>query len=146
MPRHICLRYGSGQFKFFQRNRIISENYLCFFTVAAVLIIKTAINAGKYFVLGTDKANGFATLSTDLTGIKLYNDTYLEYTKSIKLLGSEAKYDGTITQEHADWLLEGLEKGFLGGPGGFGPGDPHVPGFGPRSDEAPTTQPTQPGG
>lgn len=31
--------------------------------------------------------------------------------------------DGTITQEHADWLLEGLDKGFLNGPGfwfGFG--------------------------
>ncbi len=29
--------------------------------------------------------------------------------------------DGTMTQEKADWLLEGLEKGFLDGPGfGFG--------------------------
>jgi hypothetical protein len=29
--------------------------------------------------------------------------------------------DGTISQEKADWLLEGLEKGFLDGPGfGFG--------------------------
>src|SRR5919109_5532087 len=27
---------------------------------------------------------------------------------------------GTITQEHADWLLEGLEKGFIGGEHGFG--------------------------
>jgi len=33
---------------------------------------------------------------------------------------TQALEDGTITQEHADWLLEGLEKGFLGGPGGFG--------------------------
>jgi hypothetical protein len=46
--------------------------------------------------------------------------------------------DGTITQEKADWLLEGLEKGFLDGPGfGFGFG-PH----GPRPDQAPTIQPT----
>jgi hypothetical protein len=46
--------------------------------------------------------------------------------------------DGTISQEKADWLLEGLEKGFLEGPGfgfGFGP-------RGPRPDQAPTTQPT----
>ena len=46
--------------------------------------------------------------------------------------------DGTITQEKADWLLEGLEKGFLDGPGfgfGFGP-------RGPRPDQAPTTEPT----
>ncbi len=31
---------------------------------------------------------------------------------------------GTISQEKADWLLEGLDKGFLDGPG-FGFGDPH---------------------
>jgi hypothetical protein len=36
---------------------------------------------------------------------------------------AQALEDGTITQEHADWLLEGLEKGFLDGPGfGFGRG------------------------
>jgi len=46
--------------------------------------------------------------------------------------------DGTISQEKADWLLEGLEKGFLDGPGfGFGFG-PH----GPKPDQAPTAQPT----
>jgi len=34
---------------------------------------------------------------------------------------AQALTDGTITQEHADWLLEGLEKGYLDGPGfGFG--------------------------
>lgn len=32
----------------------------------------------------------------------------------------QAVEDGTITQEHADWLLEGIEKGFLSGPFGFG--------------------------
>lgn len=42
----------------------------------------------------------------------------------------QAVTDGTITREHADWLLEGLEKGFWGGSGGsFGFG-PH--GFGGR--------------
>jgi len=30
---------------------------------------------------------------------------------------AQAVEDGSITQEHADWLLEGLDKGFLGGPG-----------------------------
>jgi len=29
----------------------------------------------------------------------------------------QAVVDGTITREHADWLLEGLDKGFLGGEG-----------------------------
>lgn len=46
--------------------------------------------------------------------------------------------DGTISQEKADWLLEGLEKGFLDGPGfGFGFG-PH----GPKLDQTPAVTPT----
>lgn len=47
--------------------------------------------------------------------------------------------DGTISQEKADWLLEGLDKGFLDGPG-FGFGGHHD---GPRDGQL--TQPTQPG-
>jgi hypothetical protein len=44
--------------------------------------------------------------------------------------------DGTISQEKADWLLEGLDKGFLDGPGfGFG---------GPRGDHRPGDQSAQP--
>jgi hypothetical protein len=36
---------------------------------------------------------------------------------------AQAVEDGTMTQEKADWLLEGLDKGFLDGPGfGFGRG------------------------
>jgi len=65
----------------------------------------------------------------------------------------QAVDDGTITQENADWLLEGLDKGFIGGPGGFGFGGPHGHGLGAGPDQtpatpgqAPTTQPTQPGG
>lgn len=42
---------------------------------------------------------------------------------------AQAVADGTMTQEKADWLLEGLDNGFLGkGPSGFGPGG----GKGPR--------------
>ena len=33
---------------------------------------------------------------------------------------SQAVQDGTMTQEKADWLLEGLDKGFLDGGPGFG--------------------------
>lgn len=43
---------------------------------------------------------------------------------------NQALADGTISQEKADWLLEGLEKGFLDGPGfgfGFGHGGPGQP-------------------
>jgi hypothetical protein len=51
----------------------------------------------------------------------------------------QAVSEGAMTQEKADWLLEGLEKGFLDGPGfgfGFGP-------KGPGPNEAPSTQPTE---
>lgn len=37
---------------------------------------------------------------------------------------AQAVEDGTMTQEKADWLLEGLDKGFLGGKGlGIGRGN-----------------------
>jgi hypothetical protein len=59
----------------------------------------------------------------------------------------QALDDGTITQEHADWLLEGLEKGFLDGPGGFGLGGRHGRGlFGAPPDQTPTAEPTQTSG
>jgi hypothetical protein len=36
---------------------------------------------------------------------------------------NQAVTDGTMTQAKANWLLEGLDKGYLDGPGfGFGPG------------------------
>lgn len=53
----------------------------------------------------------------------------------------QALDDGTITQENADWLLEGLDKGFIGVPGGFGFGGPHGPGFGPDTNQTPPAQP-----
>jgi hypothetical protein len=43
--------------------------------------------------------------------------------------------DGSLTQEKATWLLEGLDKGFLDGPG-FGFGGPH--------GDKPGTPPAQP--
>jgi hypothetical protein len=59
----------------------------------------------------------------------------------------QALDDGMITQEHADWLLEGLEKGFIGGEAGFGLGGPHERGlFGPPPAQAPAAEPTQTSG
>lgn len=58
--------------------------------------------------------------------------------------------DGTISQDKANWLLEGLDKGYLDGPGfGFGFGGHHGHGFGQNPNQAPSTQqqpaqPTQP--
>ena len=50
----------------------------------------------------------------------------------------QALDDGTITQEHADWLREGLEKGFVGRGNGFGFGGMHGHGFGPGQQAQPT--------
>ena len=55
----------------------------------------------------------------------------------------QALDDGTITQENADWLLEGLDKGFIGVHGGFGFGGPYGHGFGPGSNQTPISTPTQ---
>ena len=57
----------------------------------------------------------------------------------------QALEEGTITQEHADWLFEGLDNGFIGGPGGFGFGGRHGPGFGPGSNPIPAPESTQEG-
>jgi hypothetical protein len=51
----------------------------------------------------------------------------------------QAVEDERMSQEKADWLLDGLEQGFLDGPGfGFGFGL-----HGPRSEKFPSTQPTE---
>ena len=60
---------------------------------------------------------------------------------------AQAVQDGTITQENADWLLEGLDKGYIGQPGGFGFGfgGHHGLGDGLRPNQPPAMQPsTQP--
>ena len=55
----------------------------------------------------------------------------------------QAVEDGTMTQDKADWLLEGLDKGYLdGGPGfglGFGRGGHGDKGQPPANQPAPTT-------
>ncbi len=35
---------------------------------------------------------------------------------------NQAVKDGKITQANADWLIEGIQKGYIGGKGGFGMG------------------------
>jgi hypothetical protein len=43
----------------------------------------------------------------------------------------QAVEDGTLTREHADWLLQGLDNGYLGGHGfGHFGGHPGFRGFG----------------
>jgi len=56
---------------------------------------------------------------------------------------AQAVEDGTMTQENADWLLEGLDKGFIGVPGAFGFGGPHGFGHPDQPGQGPAIQPTQ---
>jgi hypothetical protein len=44
---------------------------------------------------------------------------------------NQAVTAGTITRDNADWLIEGIQKGYIGGKGGFG-GFGMGPGFGGR--------------
>lgn len=59
----------------------------------------------------------------------------------------QAVTDGQMTQGKADWLLEGLNKGYLDGPGGFGLGrgfgfgGPGPNGAQPPAQAVPTTTP-----
>jgi hypothetical protein len=54
----------------------------------------------------------------------------------------QALKDGKITQANADWLLEGLDKGYIGVPGAFGLGGPRG-GHGLGKGAGPLAQPTQ---
>ena len=48
---------------------------------------------------------------------------------------------GAITQDHADWLFEGLDSGYIGGRGGFGLGGKNW--FGPAPEQTPIPESTQ---
>src|SRR5574341_35677 len=95
--------------------------------------LTSALQSGKTLEqLATDKG-------VDLQAVK--DAINAAHREELRARIEQAVSDGTMTQEKADWLLEGLEKGFLDGPGfglGFGP---H--GFGTRPDQAPAAQPTQ---
>lgn len=64
------------------------------------------------------------------------------HTTEMRTQIEQAVTDGNMTQEKADWLLEGLDKGFLDGRG-FGFGGPRGHGFDGDSSKTPSAQPTQ---
>jgi hypothetical protein len=96
----------------------------------------TALQSGKTLEqIAQEKGVDYATIQS---AIQQQNQA------DLRTRIQQAVTDGTITQAKADWLLEGLDKGYIGnGPDGDGfLGGMH--GFGPGPDKAPQSQPTTP--
>src|SRR5258706_15870605 len=98
--------------------------------------ITTALKSGKTLTQVTsDKKVDLQTVQDAIKAAR---------TDDMRAQIKQAVTDGKITQAKADWLLEGLDKGFLDGPGfgfgGFGFGDPHG---GNGLGNGPLAQPTQ---
>jgi len=98
--------------------------------------LSTALQSGKTLEqIATDKGVDFT---------KVQEAIQAAHVTEMRDRIQQALKDGTITQANADWLLEGLDKGYIGVPGAFGFGGPHGHSFGSGSSQSPTPQPTQP--
>ena len=100
--------------------------------------LTTALKSGKTLEqLATDKGVDITKVQD---AIKAAHETELR--TQIK----QAVTDGKMSQDKANWMLEGLYKGYLDAPGFFGFGfGPHGPGFG-QPNQTPSAQPTQSSG
>jgi uncharacterized membrane protein len=97
----------------------------------------TALQSGKTLEqIAQEKGVDYATIQT-----AIQEQQQAEFRTHIQ----QAVTDGTISQEKADWLLEGLDKGFIGGGGDGFFGGGHGFGLGPNKTPPtqPTAQPTQ---
>lgn len=97
--------------------------------------LSTALQSGKTLEQLAQDAN------VDLQDVK--DAIQAAHATEMRSRIQQALEAGTVTQENADWLLEGLDKGFIGVPGafGFGLGGPHGSGFGPGATQTPPAQP-----
>ncbi len=85
--------------------------------------LSTAFQSGKTLQqLATEKGVDLQKVNDAITAA---------HREEVRTQIKQAVTDGTLTQAKADWLLEGLDKGYLDGPGfGFGFGfGPHGRGF-----------------
>lgn len=99
--------------------------------------LSTALQGGKTLEqVASDKGVDFAKVQAAIQAA---------HVTEMRARIAQAVQDGTITQANADWLNEGLDKGYIGMPGAFGFGGPHGPGFGPgqNQNQTPLPQPTQ---
>lgn len=79
--------------------------------------LSTALQSGKTLEqLATDK-------KVDIQKVK--DAIQAAHVTEIRASIQQALKDGKITQANADWLLEGLDKGYIGVPGAFGFDGPH---------------------
>jgi uncharacterized protein (DUF433 family) len=96
--------------------------------------LTAALKAGKTLEqLATDKGVDLQTVQDAIQ---------VAHADEMRTQIKQAVTDGTMTQAKADWLLEGLDKGFLDG-SGFGFGGPRGHGSDGQPGQAPLTQPTQ---
>ena len=96
--------------------------------------LSTALKSGKTLTqVASDKKVDLQTVQDAIKAAR---------TDDMRTQIKQAVTDGKMTQAKADWLLEGLDKGFLDGPGfgGFGFGGPRG---GNGFDNSPLAQPTQ---
>ena len=94
--------------------------------------LSTALQGGKTLEqVATDKGVDFQ---------KVKDAVQAAHVAEMRTRIKQAVTDGKITQANADWLLEGLDKGYIGVPGAFGLGGPHG---GHGMGDGPLGQPTQ---
>jgi hypothetical protein len=101
--------------------------------------LSTALQSGKTLEqIASDKGVDFAKVQAAIQAA---------HVTEMRTRIAQAVQDGTMTQANADWLNEGLDKGYIGVPGafGFGFGGPHGGhGFGPGQNQNPNHSPSAP--
>ncbi len=84
--------------------------------------VKTALQEGRNLQdLATEKGVDIADVQAAIQAVRV---------TEMRAQIAQAVEDGTMTQEKADWLLEGLDMGFMGGGFGRGFGGMRGPGTG----------------
>ncbi len=95
--------------------------------------LKSALQSGQTLEdLATEKGVDIAEVQADIQAV---------HSEEMRAQILQAVEDGTMTQDKADWLLEGLDKGYLDGGPSFGIG--HGGRGGSRPEKATTSDDTQ---
>ena len=94
--------------------------------------VSSALQSGKTLQdLATEKGVAIEDVQAAIQAVRV---------EEFRARVTQAVADGTMTQEKADWLLEGLDKGFVGGGDGFGFGHGFGGMRGPGTGDCPMVQ------